>query len=221
MCSQTRPTHRITHFRASFLSLLAALCLSAGCLAHAPAEPDEERAPPESPSDGLPDSKMAFLGVTPEQWEARARRECEQDPAGNGCSKLFERAADRLRWKVGSDDAAGLLVHACQQGHRLSCAAVELLKGATLDHVEELARLACRRRLRSNECYGAASMFAHSCNEKRQAASCLALADFFTLAEPQRPYWASRYQMLACAYGGFCASDETEATDDSTAASAP
>lgn len=212
MSSQSRRTSRVAHSHLSFLPLLTALCLSAGCFAHAPAEPEENPSPPESPSDGLPDSKMAFLGVTPEQWEARARRECEQDPAGNGCSKLFERAADRLRWNIGSEDAPGLLVHACAQGHRLSCAAVDLLKGATLDHVEELARLACRRRLRSNECYGAASLFAHSCNQKRQAASCLALADFFMLAEPQRPHWASRYQMLACAYGGFCGPEEEEET---------
>jgi len=188
------------------LPLLAALAvagLGAGCFAHAPAGggSSELRDPPD---DGLPDSKMVFLGETPAQWEAAARVECEKAPGGSGCADEFERAADRIRWGVNGDDAPGLLVHACEQGHRPSCAAVNLLQSPSLDNAGALAQVGCPRPFESKLCYATASLLSHSCNDKKQVAGCLALAYLFARSEPPNLVWMNHYKALACAYGNFC-----------------
>lgn len=204
------------------LLFTVSLCagLSAGCFAHTPADPEESPALPERPDDGLPDSKMVFLGLPPSQWERVARFDCERDPAGNGCSRLFIRAADRIRWGDNSDEAPGLLVHACTQGHRPSCAAVDLLQFPSLDNAEALVRAACPRPFRSNQCDAAAALLSHSCNDKRQVAGCLSLAHLFAKAEPPDVVWMNRYKTLACAYGGFCDDVREEAAPPQHARSA-
>jgi hypothetical protein len=147
---------------------------------------------------------MVFLGLTPDQWEAVARSDCEKNPTGEGCSRLFIRAADRIRWGVNSEDAPGLLVHACEQGHRPSCAALDLLQSPSLDNAGALANIACPRPFGSNQCYAAAEFLSHSCNDKKQVAGCLALAYLFARAEPPNLVWVDHYKALACAYGNFC-----------------
>jgi hypothetical protein len=178
--------------------------LGAGCFAHTPVEADQASTVLPEKDDGLPEAKMAFLGVTPEQWETRVRAECEQEPAGDACSKLFDRAADRFRWDVNIDEAPGLLVHACAQDHRLSCKALELLQSPSLDNAGALAQLGCPRPFEGKGCYATAFLLSHSCNEKKEVASCLALAYLFAKSEPPDVVWLNHYRVLACAYGGFC-----------------
>ncbi len=192
--------------------LLGTLLGGTGCLALSPAarEPSVLRPPPE---DGLPDCKMAFLGMTPEEWESLARDRCSRNPAGAGCLDLFDRAADRIRWNVDRDEAGGLLVHACEQGHRPSCAAIEVLQTPTLTNTAALAQIACPRPLENEECISAAWLLSYSCNEKKQAVSCLTLADLFTKARQPDPVWANRYMERACKYGGFCPYSEAQAAE--------
>src|SRR5579883_1918764 len=87
-----------TGFTAALFPKLGAvslgLCLFTGCLAMTQAATDEPPTSEITLDDGLPESSMAFLGITPDKWEALARTECEQDPGGSGCPKLFHRAAD-------------------------------------------------------------------------------------------------------------------------------
>jgi hypothetical protein len=177
--------------------------LGAGCFAHVPVQPAESPALFSAPEDGLAAIKMAFL-MPPDQWEELAQLECETDPAGEGCPKLFARAAERLRWGVGADDAPALLTQACAQGHPLSCASVELLKSANLENATALARLGCPTAFSDETCHSAASLLAHSCHEQRQAHSCLVLAGLFAAAEPPNPVWTQHYRVRACAFGGLC-----------------
>jgi hypothetical protein len=164
---------------------------------------------------------MVFVGLPPDKWELWTQDKCAQDPAGSGCSALFERAADRIRRHVDIDDAPGLLVLPCAQGHRPSCAALALLQSASLESTAALARVCLPKPFTSNECYAAASLLSYSCNEKRQAVSCLALAVLFCNADPPDFPWAHRYRVRACIYGGFCRDpteeaphEQTEATDE-------
>lgn len=213
-------TNRMLHNRRiakSLLPILASLSLGAslgsGCFAHTPAEADYASIALPTKDDGLPESKMAFLGVTPDQWEARVRNECENEPTGDACSRLFTRAADRFRWAVNIDDAPGLLVRACAQGHRPSCAGLKLLEAATVTNAAELAASGCPNPFKDEECYSTAWLLSYACNEKKQAAACLALADLFakTEGEPGNDIWVARYRARACAYGGFCAHEKQEA----------
>lgn len=193
---------RSTHFAPSLLPLVTALILGPGCFAHSPA-PSES--PTELPDldDGLIDSKMVFL-MPPEKWEALKRADCEGNPAGGGCQSLFVRTADRLRWGVRTDDAPGLVVHACTQGHALSCATVDLLTTASFDNSEKLAQLGCPTPIKGEDCYASAELLAYACNTRRQAPACAVLADLFAKAEQPDPTWARRYRERACTYGGFC-----------------
>lgn len=204
---QMPPQIRRTSFVSSLSLPLAtagiAVWLGAGCLGHAPTFPSASSLR-EPPDDGLPDSKMVFLGMTPEKWEEAARADCERDPAGKGCSKLFERAADRIRWGVNSDDAQGLLVHACEQGHRPSCAALDLFRSPSLDNAGAFAWSGCPRPFQSNLCYATASLLSHACNDRKQVAGCLALAYLFARSEPPDVVWMNHYKDLACLHGGFC-----------------
>jgi hypothetical protein len=193
-------------------------CLLAGCSALASGTIDEPPTPEPSLDDGLPESHMVFLGITPDRWEVLVRSECEEDPAGNGCSKLFVRAADRIRWGVKREDAPELLIPACTQGHRPSCAALDLLQSPTLDTASTMARIGCPKPMMGNECGAAADLLAYSCNEKRQAVSCLALADLFAKAAEPDPVWTNRYRARACAYGGFCSYQLAEAPAEHAAA---
>lgn len=192
----------LTRFTLLLLPLVTALSLSAGCFAHTPAPSD---GPTELPDldDGLIDSKMVFL-MPPEKWEALKRADCESNPAGGGCQSLFVRAADRLRWGVRTDDAPGLVVHACSQGHALSCAAVDLLTMASFDNSEKLAQLGCPTPIKGEDCYASAELLAYACNTRRQAPACVVLADLFAKAEQPDPTWARRYRERACIYGGLC-----------------
>lgn len=64
------------------------------------------------PDDGLPEGRLDIQEPVHE-WEARSRKECENEAAGQSCAKLYQRAAERIRYGMGADEAGGLLVHAC------------------------------------------------------------------------------------------------------------
>ena len=199
----------------SSLPFVVALSLATGCFAHSPPASETTAEVPDL-DDGLSDSRMVFL-MPPDKWEALKRSECESDPAGGGCQSLFVRAAHRLRWGVRSDDAPGLVVHACAQGHSLSCAAVDLLTVASADHSDQLVRLGCPAPMKGEDCHATAAMLAYACNTRRQAPACVALADLFAQAEEPDLTWARRYRERACTHGGLCQPSTNIASRDQTA----
>lgn len=204
-----------SRFLWSWMPLVTALSLVCGCFAHSPANSESLAELPDL-DDGLFDSKMVFL-MPPDRWEALKRTECETDPAGGGCRSLFMRTADELRWGVRTDDAPGLVVHACAQGHSLSCAAVDLITSASFDNTEKLVRLGCPTPMKGQDCYATAELLAYACNTRRQAPACVALADLFANAEQPDPTWARRYRERACFYGGFCQPTTNVASREPTA----
>lgn len=116
------------------------------------------------------------------------------------------------------DDAPGLVVHACAQGHALSCAAVDLITVASPEHSETLARLGCPAPMKGSDCFATSALLAYACNTRRQAPACVVLADLFARAEEPDPTWARRYRERACTHGGICQPSTNVASREQTTA---
>lgn len=194
--------NRLTRFTIALLPAIAVFGVGGGCFSAASINNDS---PPERQerNDGLPESRMVFL-MPPDRWELLQRSKCEKEPAGDGCRNLFTRTANRLRWGVNAEDAPGLVVHACAQGHEPSCAAVELIRYQSLAGSQALAKVACPTPFKNEDCYAAAEILAYFCNERRQASPCSVLADLFENAEQPDLAWVGHYRKKACVYGGPC-----------------
>jgi hypothetical protein len=198
---------------------LAAALVATGCFAHAP-DPnlDEQALSPVAPTlnDGLPAFFLGFFGG-PEAFEKLNRADCEREPASEACMRLFQLAADRYRYGRKLEDAVGLIVHACNQNHALSCAAVELVRTVSNDSVAALIKLGCTRE-GSDNCHATASLLSYSCNQLRKPPACAGLADLFGRDSDFRdPVWAQQYRKRACIYGGPCLPEPPPIQDSSRA----
>ena len=218
-----RPARTLRPLAARALPLaLAAALVATGSFAHAP-DPnlDEQALSPVAPTlnDGLPDFFLGFLGG-PEAFEKLNRADCERDPASEACVRLFQLAADRYRYGRKLEDAVGLIVHACNQNHAPSCAAVELIRTVSANSVAALLKEGCTRE-GSDNCHATASLLSYACNQLRKPAACAGLAELFAQdRELQDPAWAQQYRKRACIYGGACVPEPAVVPDSSSRAEA-